>query len=56
MNISRLTVTRESLKKEDAYHYDGFRKYTEPRVIEELERILAAVLYDIATNKKQEDN
>jgi len=55
MNISRITVLRESLKKEDAYYYDGFHKYTEPKTIEGLDRILAAVLYDIATNQKQED-
>lgn len=55
MNISRLTVTRESLKKEDAYYYNGFRKYTEPKAIEGLNRILAAVLYDIVANNNQEE-
>ena len=35
--------------------YDGFRKYTKPRVVERLNRILAAILYDIASNPEQED-
>ena len=56
MNISRIIVTRESLKKDDAYYYDGFRKYTDPQIIEGLDRMIAAVLYDIATKTKQEDD
>lgn len=56
MNISRVTITRENLKQTDACYYSGFRKYTEAKRIEELDHLLAAVLYDIAANQKQEDN
>lgn len=55
MNISRIIVTIESLKKDDAYYYDGFRKYTGPQIIEGFDRMIEAVLYDIATKTKQED-
>lgn len=54
MNVSRIIITRESLKKiDDAYYYDGYRKYKEPQKIENLERLTVAVLYDMACKAQQ---
>lgn len=58
MNISRIIISRESLKKNDnTYHFDGYRKFKEPNTIEQLDNLIAAVLYDIACQaKKAEEN
>lgn len=54
MNVSRITVTRESLKKsKDACYYDGYRKYKEVQTIEHLDRVIAALLYQIVCNESQ---
>lgn len=54
MNVSRIIITRESLKKsDDAYYYDGYLKYKEPKKIEQLDNLIAAVLYDIACKSKK---
>lgn len=54
MNVSRIIITRESLKKsDDAYYYDGYLKYKEPKKIEQLDNLIAAVLYDMACKAKK---
>lgn len=53
MNISRIIISRESLKNSDnAYHFDGYRKFKESNTIEQLDNLIAAVLYDIACKSK----
>lgn len=53
MNISRIIISRESLKKNDnTYHFDGYRKFKEPNTIEHLDKLIAAVLYDIACKSR----
>lgn len=55
MNISRIIISRESLKKSnDSYYYDGYRKYKKPKEIEQLDKLIAAVLYDMACTSKKE--
>lgn len=53
MNISRIIISRESLKKNNnTYHFDGYRKFKEPNTIEHLDELIAAVLYDIACKSR----
>lgn len=56
MNVSRITVSRESLKKsKDACYYDGYCKYKESQTMEHLDRVVAAVLYQIACELQQKN-
>ena len=56
MNVSRVTITRDHLKKINHVHkYDGVRKYKQAKSNPEIDGLIVMVMYDIYYNLVKKD-